>query len=514
MKHKLLVAMLACALMAGCSAPKEEAKTEPVNTTKTETEAKDVLPVTDTLFIGYGKEDLFYGDMTETSYVVNNKGEKILELNSNYKSIVEIDGKQYALERTLENTKENEYGGYDYKYLYTIYNDKGEKQGEIKNVEYIQHIKGGTFYIYNYAENMYETVNIFTGEREKTNLQDIVFVNNEVVATLHMDEEYKFKGISIAETGEYKELPLYDSAYPISTDNNTFIVARLNFEEAKKINPDAGEYTNRTVHLLDAKGEKIVDVDFQSISSQDNQILAYAVSGETYILDGENGEIMTIVPGEVVKYYERTGVFVKFDKEDSAKNGGRFSLVDMDMNVISGGWDGFSDMYRSGTDEFFTFSKYHEDGSYNSDVYIINLEGEVTFPPFAEIDEWIMANCKNYIIIQGYNRETYEQTYKVYDYYGNLVDLGKNYVYLNRQYNPGGYGDYFIAAYENPVSAGYLYDIYDEELNLLHSDFNYVYPFGNTGRFVSVAQGFDIGIFDVETGNWVYREASFSDLDD
>ena len=61
--------------------------------------------------------------------------------------------------------------------------------------------------------NIYETVNIFTGEKEKTDFRDIIYVNDEVVSTLHLDDEYNFKGITVFETGEYRELPLYESAY-------------------------------------------------------------------------------------------------------------------------------------------------------------------------------------------------------------------------------------------------------------------------------------------------------------
>ncbi len=509
MKLKITAAMLICLLAVGCSAPEDEKKPLP----GTEEPVKVTDTVTDTLFIGYDRQELFTWE-TAPSYMVNDKGEKILEMNGNHKSIFEVDGKQYAMERTIENAVQNEYGWYDYEYKFIAYNDKGEKVGEMKNINNARHIKDGRFSVYNNKLNTYKIVNIFTGEEEETGFIDIIFANDEAIGLMYMDDEYNFKGLSDPDGENYREFTLYDGMYTVTTDHNTFLVAQLNLEESKKINSSASEYSGRLQHLLNFEGEKVVDVNFDRISSQSDHILGYTTSGETYILDGKDGGIIAIVPFEVVRYYEGSGVLVKHEKDLSSKSGNKFSLVDMDMNVISDGWEGFSDMYRGGNDEYFTFYKYKEGESYDTDIYIINIKGEVTFGPFSEQDEWIMAMCKNHIITEGYDREKHTQTYNVYDYYGNRVDLGKDYVSFQRQYNYDGTPDYFIAAYENPVSAGHIFDIYDAELNLLYSGFNYIYPYGNTGRFASVAKGFDIGIFDIETGQWIYKEAAFNGLDD
>ncbi len=512
MKKKILAVLAVCIFMAGCqTAPTDK---ETVSETKPDSTAVSENKNTpeDTLFIGYGRQDLFSWGNAD-SYVVNKEGKKIIEMSSTQKTIIDIDGRQYAVDRVVGNTVENEHGWYDYDYNYVVYDDTGEKIGEMEGISYAQYISDGRFYGYNNKERKYYIFDILSGERKDTNTLEILYRNNEAIGFIQMDENYNFKGISDLD-GNLIALDMYDSAYPISTDSNTFLVAQLKLDEARQVVTEADRYRNRIVHLLTLEGEKVVDMDFDNIYAQEDVIFARD-SGATFVLDGKTGEVLRGFPGEVVAFNEKKGVFIKVEESEEARYGRIYSLIDFDMNVLSTGWEGYSDMYRGGTDEYYMFYKYEDPETYYSSMYIVNTKGEITFGPFEEKDAWVVAMCENCFLTQSYDSENGRQVYEIFDYDGKKSQFEKDYVSIQRQYNNDGYTDYFIAAYENPVSAGHIYDIIDMDLNVVHSGFNYVYLYGvDSGRFVSVSQGFDIGIFDVEEGSWIYKERSFNSLED
>jgi len=435
-------------------------------------------------------------------------------MSKDSKSIVELNDKKYVMVRTIGNTEQNEYGWYDYDYVYTFYDEAGAKQGEIIGVSYIQHLYGSKFYAYNNKTREYFIIDPLTGEKEATDFLEILYCNDGAVAVVHMDENYNFKGISDPDGSNYREMDMYDTVYPISTNDNTFLVAQLKLTEAREAITGEDRYTARVQHLLDLNGEKVVDMEFDQIYAHEDNILAHEGENVTFVLDGKTGEVLRGLPGNVVSVFEDTGVFIKVEENEDSQHGRIYSLMDFDINVLSTGWEGYSDMYRGGTDEYFMFYKYSDPESYSTDMYIVNTEGDITFGPFGEKDAWIIAMCKNSFITERYDSEEGKQVYEAYDYNGNRIDLGKEYVSIQRQYNNDGYNDYFILAYENPVSAGHIFDIFDMELNVVYSGFNYVYPYGDSGRFISAAQGFNIGIFDLDTGKWIYKERNFNDLED
>ena len=512
MKLKMFSLALACVLLSGCtSAPADnDIKTEnkPDTTITTETDET----IADTLFIGYDRLELYTWDEA-SSYIVNKNGEKIIPMSADNKSILDINGKQYAMVRTMGNTKLNENGWYDYDYIYTVYDEEGNVIGEISNVSYVQHIADGKFYAYNNKERKYYIFDIFSGEKKDTNTLEILFRNNTAVGMIHMDENYNFHGISDLE-GNFKPLEMYDSAYATHTNYNTFLVAQVKLDEAREMVTGEDRYKNRIVHLLSLEGEKLLDMDFDNIYALEEYLLA-SDSNATFVLDGKTGEVIRGLPGRVVSVNEEKGVFIKEEESEDSRYGRIYSLMDFDMNVLSTGWEGYSDMFRGGTDDYYMFYKYEDPETYYSSMYVVNTKGEITFGPFEEKDAWVVAMCENCFLIEKYNSEEGRQVYELFDYNGNKKELEKDYVSIQRQYNYDGYTDYFIAAYENSVSAGHIYDILDMDFNVIHSGFNYVYPYGaNSGRFVSVARGFNIGKFDNETGNWIYKEKCFNALED
>ncbi len=329
---------------------------------------------------------------------------------------------------------------------------------------------------------------------------------------MYLDENYDLKGISDPDGDNYKELLLYENGYIVSTDENSFLACQLKAAPAGEGTNNGSNYARRVTHLLTLEGELVTDIAFDTISTYEDHILAKA-GDITYVLDGTTGEVIRELTGNIVRFFEDSGVFVVSKDDDEKRSGTSYGLMDIDMNVLTEGWDGYSNLYKGGTDDYFTFYNY-VDNTYVTDTYIVSKEGKVVFGPFAEKDTWIFIMNDDKFITERYDTVNYNPIYEMYDYEGNSLEFDKDYVSIQRQYNFNGVKDYIIAAYDNPVSAGYLYDVLDMDLNVLYSGFNYIYPYGNGGRVASVSKGFDIGLFDLETGEWVYSERSFNSLDD
>ncbi len=490
MKRKALALFMACFMLAGCT--QTPTGSETTDTTKTETES--------TLFVGYNKvTDIMWG--TNESYVVNKNGKKIIDMSENYKYVFDIDGKEYAFEREVGEITENvEYGFYENFWNYVIYDEDGNKVGEINDVSNANYISDGNFMTYNYRDNIFKMVNPFTGEEKETSFVEVVHKDDKPVGLMYQDENYRAAGYSDLNGENYIDLSGYSYCY----QTGGFIVCVSEGEN----------FVNRST-ILNTKGEKVSDVEYENVIFDRMYLLGH-VDGKTHVMDSETGKVIYEIDGKAQDIFE-DGHYITSRERTEEEKGERdsrwvYSLFDKDGNLLSDGWDGYNSFYRSNASEYFVFYDYGK--NYQNESYIVDLNGEIVYGPITELHHWISEMGDDYFILTGYDSELNKNTLDVLDYDGNKIDLGKEYVGFQRQYNYDKYPDYFFAYYENPISQGYLYDILDMDLNVLYTGFNSIQAGGNSTTVFSAAKGFDIGLFDVATGEWIYKERSFNSLND
>lgn len=499
MKKFYLTPILILTLLSGCTA-----STDISNNSENVSNNPAVVSPGE-MIIGYDKLNGLY-DWTNTTYVVNSEGKKIIDFSDNDKQIITYNENQYVVERTIGTVTQNEeYGYYENTYDYTIYDHNGNEVGNIKDIHYASYIANGNFITYNWSNKQYYIENPFTGEKKETNYIEVLSNNDKPVALLHMDENHQLKSMSDIEMKNFKDMTEYDYGYPAVTKNKTYLIAHRKYTEYEQQNRDT---MKECFHLFSADGEKLIDKDFIYIHNSDNYIRAY--DGEkTLILDADTIEIIREIDGEVAKYNSDGTYIQTVINIDNNRNSYRY--MSEDNRILSENWSGFN--YYNGEDKgYYVFTvDVNTNTSYSYDSYLIDKNGKVILGPLSNDKGYISYLFNKGFIVEDYDSEP---CYRIYDYSGKETVPEKEYILINQVSNNKEYDDIFVGVYENPVSAGYLYDILDMNFEIMYSGFNYVNAYSIQNGIISASKGFTIGLFDLKTGQWVYTEKIFNSLDD
>ena len=92
-----------------------------------------------------------------------------------------------------------------------------------------------------------------------------------------------------------------------------------------------------------------------------------------------------------------------------------------------------------------------------------------------------------------------------------------NYKRFSYYYNPETGVNYYVLAYQSPASNNsYIYEVLDSDMNVISDGFKDINGYGMDGNdyIISAAKGFDIGIYDFKTNEWIYKQSVFSELED
>lgn len=516
MKKRALALAAAAVLLAGC-ADTTSGKTENVEneTNKVSSENEFFEASEDELFMGdvmITDEDGFWKG--EESYVVNGAGKKVIAISDTLKDIVKIDGKEYALERQISSRvlKNDGYESYyKYKYNYRLFDGNGTLVGEIDEADYCQHITDGRFIVYKYDGGTVDITNIFTGESQEFEDVERIFNKDEVVALLYRDSD-GIKGISAADGTDYVELYGYDYGYSCNVNGKEAYVCCVKKEYSGENDTD----------ILKTDGTKLFDKSFVSVNANaDDMCYLLAYDGEkTIVINCDIGEVEREIDAEVMFVYKDGSYIARSIEENESGSRNVYGIFAENGEVISDGWDGYTYTSNDGVEApyYFMERKEVQDGysgyMYRWVTYVLNEKGEIVSEPINEKGGWVDNIFENFFTVSHYNDETGNYDYFIYDYNGNEIKLEKDYLELNRVYIYGNNNDVLFAKYENPVSQGYLYDVLNQNLEVIFEGAGYVSYNTQDKTAIPVTKGFEMGIIDSESGKWIYKESRFTNLDD
>lgn len=521
MKRSVVALVLTAVMLSGCtSAPKgNENAGEVKNNAVTEENSSDKFSVRDGIFLGYIDTDAMYYDTgILRSYIANGKGELIVPVSETDKSIIEYDGKQYAVEDSISNVEKITEEGYDYEYYsydntYVIYDENGKEVCRIEDVAFANYLSDGNFYVCLGNEEGYALINPFTGRNEKTGPCDIIYnyITRENLGLIRMDESWNVQGISDINGDNYFELEGYNYGYGVPTKYTSFIAMKKDVAPDSDFAENVGYEVTDLANLYDLKGNRLSDIDFIGINSTDEYVLCYD-GNETHVFDGKDGKELYTINGNV-EYLFDNGNYVELSGYDENRKQ-THTVMSGNGEVLSGGWANFN-YYNNESKDKFVFGK--EIRNYVYENYILDTDGNTLCGPIGGEESWIVAVADNYFIVENYDSNNYTTSYNIYDYSGNEKNADKKYSRFSYYYNPETEYTYYIMAYKNPISSSsYVYDILDSDMNVISTGFKGVNFFNQNKNdcVVSVEKGFDIGIYDFKTDEWIFKQSAFNILED
>ena len=192
-----------------------------------------------------------------------------------------------------------------------------------------------------------------------------------------------------------------------------------------------------------------------------------------------------------------------------------YTVMSRDGEVLSDGWDSYDIPYTSDLTDKIILSKKVAERQYER--YVLDDDGNVLCGPITGSDKWISEATDNYYIVEAYDEDNFGMDYYIYDYAGNEKYSDKNYKRFSYYYNPETGVNYYVLAYQSPASNNsYIYEVLDSDMNVISDGFKDINGYGMDGNdyIISAAKGFDIGIYDFKTNEWIYKQSVFSELED
>ena len=522
MKKSVFALAAAAVMLTGCTSSPTGKNTadEPKNNTALSEKEEVKFAERDGMFLGYNEIGSLYTVAgSPLTYIVSGKGKVVLPLSDTSKDVIENGGKKYAVEGIVTNVRkvtdeEYNYDYYDYDMDYHIYDEDGKEVGSIMGKNFASYMGDGNFYAYGSSGNEYFIVNPFTGSEKSIGLSGIVYddVNYRNVGILYLDEDYNVTGFSDVSGENRFDITGYSNGYGLSTKDATFLCLQSCADEETAA--DNGISYTESCDIYDLNGNKLNEKGYVMIFSRYNCLLAFD-GNVTHVLDGKTAEELYTIDGKVWSVLKNGNYVVCNSSGSDGACNETYALMSKDGEVLSDGWDSYDLTYGSDFTNRLILNKEIDEQTYEK--YVLDDNGNVLCGPVDGSNKWITATTENYYVIESYNEDTFDMEYHIYDYAGNEKYADKNYKRFSYYYNPKTDVTYYVLGYESPASnSSYIYEVLDSDMNIISGGFKDINYYGMSGNdyIISVAKGFDIGIYDFKTNEWIYKQSVFSELED